>query len=50
MLVPELNLGQLSKVLRSEYLVDARPYCKIQGQPFRVSEIEDAIRAQLEAN
>jgi len=49
-LVPELNLGQLSKVLRAEYLVDARPYCKIQGQPFKVSEIEDAIRAQLEAN
>jgi 2-oxoglutarate ferredoxin oxidoreductase subunit alpha len=49
-LVPELNLGQLSKVLRAEYLVDARSYCKIQGQPFRVSEIEDAIRAQLEAN
>ncbi len=49
-LVPELNLGQLSKVLRAEYLIDARPYCKIQGQPFRVSEIVDAIRAQLEAH
>ncbi len=49
-LVPELNLGQLSKVLRSEYSVDVRSYTKIQGQPFRVVEIEDAIRAQLEAN
>jgi 2-oxoglutarate ferredoxin oxidoreductase subunit alpha len=49
-LVPELNLGQLSKVLRAEYLIDARSYCKIQGQPFRVSEIVDAIRAQLEAH
>jgi 2-oxoglutarate ferredoxin oxidoreductase subunit alpha len=48
--VPELNLGQLSKVLRSEYLVDARAHTKIQGQPFRVVEIEEAIRAQLEAN
>lgn len=49
-LVPELNLGQLSKMLRSEFLVDARPYTKIQGQPFKVAEIEDAIRAHLEAN
>ncbi len=49
-LVPELNLGQLSKIIRAEHLVDARPFTKIQGQPFWVSEIEDAIKAQLEAN
>jgi 2-oxoglutarate ferredoxin oxidoreductase subunit alpha len=33
-LVPELNLGQLSKILRAEFLVDAQPLTKIQGQPF----------------
>ena len=49
-LVAELNLGQLNKVLRSEYLVDAKSYAKIQGQPFKVVELEDAIRHQLEAN
>jgi 2-oxoglutarate ferredoxin oxidoreductase subunit alpha len=49
-LVAELNLGQLNKVLRAEYLVDARSYAKIQGQPFKVAELEDAIRHQLEAN
>jgi len=46
-LVPELNLGQLSKVLRAEFLVDARSYCKIQGQPFLTREIAEAIRQEV---
>ena len=37
--VPELNLGQLSKLVRAKYLVDAIPFTKIQGQPFKVSEL-----------
>ena len=41
-LVPEMNLGQLVKVLRAEYLVDAVGLNKIQGQPFKVSEIVDS--------
>ncbi len=49
-LVPELNLGQLSVLLRSKYLVDARSFTKMQGKPFKESEIFDAIVAQLEAN
>jgi len=49
-LVPELNLGQLSLLLRAKYLVDARPYTKIQGKPFKESEILQAIAAQLETN
>jgi 2-oxoglutarate ferredoxin oxidoreductase subunit alpha len=42
--VPELNLGQLQMLLRSRYLVDARGIHKVQGKPFRVSELV----AQLE--
>jgi len=38
-LVAELNLGQLARVIRSEYLIDAHSYAKIQGQPFKVSEV-----------
>jgi 2-oxoglutarate ferredoxin oxidoreductase subunit alpha len=49
-LVPELNLGQLVKLVRARFLVDARPYNKIQGQPFKESEISAAILQQLEAN
>ncbi len=42
-LVPELNLGQLLKIVRSEFLVDAQGLNKIQGKPFKVSEIVAAI-------
>ena len=40
-LVPELNLGQLSFVLRGTYLVDALSYGRVRGKPFRISEIVD---------
>ncbi|HEV3212939.1 MAG TPA: 2-oxoacid:acceptor oxidoreductase subunit alpha [Acidimicrobiales bacterium] len=46
-LVPELNLGQLARLLRAEFLVDATPISKVQGLPFRASELEAAIRAEL---
>jgi 2-oxoglutarate ferredoxin oxidoreductase subunit alpha len=49
-LVPEINLGQLVKLLRARYLVDARSYPKIQGQPFKESEIIAGIKQQLESN
>ncbi len=49
-LVPEINLGQLSRVLRAEYLVDAQTMSKMQGVPFRVGEIEAAITALLGGN
>src|SRR5262249_32922957 len=46
-LVPELNNGQLSLLLRGMFLVDARGLNKIQGRPFLVSEIEEAIERLL---
>jgi 2-oxoglutarate/2-oxoacid ferredoxin oxidoreductase subunit alpha len=42
-LVPELNLGQLSRLLRERYLIDAQSLAKVQGKPFKVSEILDRI-------
>jgi 2-oxoglutarate ferredoxin oxidoreductase subunit alpha len=48
-LVPELNQGQLSRLLRSEFLVDARSLSKIEGQPFRVEEIRARIDSMLGA-
>ena len=42
-LVPELNMGQLTALLRSTYLVDARAITKVQGLPFKSREIEAAI-------
>jgi 2-oxoglutarate/2-oxoacid ferredoxin oxidoreductase subunit alpha len=42
-LVPEMNMGQLVLLLRAKYLLDAEAYNKIQGQPFKVSELENKI-------
>jgi len=46
-IVPELNMGQLLKVLRAKYLVPATGLNKIKGQPFKVSEIEAGVDAIL---
>ena len=43
-LVPEINLGQLAKLLRSEYLVDIIQFNVVRGLPFRVSDILDKIQ------
>ena len=42
-LVPELNLGQLTKLLRERYLLAVVPLNKVQGKPFMVAEIYDRI-------
>ncbi|GIW45808.1 MAG: 2-oxoglutarate ferredoxin oxidoreductase subunit alpha [Candidatus Binatia bacterium] len=47
-LVPEMNLGQLVKVLRAEYLVDAVGLNKVQGVPFKEAEISRRIDQLLE--
>jgi 2-oxoglutarate/2-oxoacid ferredoxin oxidoreductase subunit alpha len=46
-LIPEGNMGQLWRMVRAEFLVPARLLSKVQGVPFRVSEIERAIAAEL---
>jgi 2-oxoglutarate ferredoxin oxidoreductase subunit alpha len=45
--VPEMNSGQLSTILRAKYLVPAEGFNKIQGKPFRVDEILERIRLTL---
>ncbi len=42
-LVPEMNLGQLSRLLRAEYLVDTISFSKLQGRPFLISEIRNRV-------
>ena len=49
-LVPEMNLGQLVRLIRAEYLVDAVVLSKVQGRPFKVAEIVGAARKILEDN
>ncbi len=47
-LVPEMNLGQLSKLIRAEFLVDATTLSKVQGLPFRAAEIEAKILEMID--
>ncbi|MBU1948302.1 MAG: 2-oxoacid:acceptor oxidoreductase subunit alpha [Candidatus Eisenbacteria bacterium] len=46
-LVFELNFGQLCLLLRGRFLIDARSYTKVQGQPFKQFEIHRAIEREL---
>jgi 2-oxoglutarate ferredoxin oxidoreductase subunit alpha len=46
-LVPEMNLGQLLKLIRAEFLVDAVGYNRVRGLPLRAGDIEDAIWSVL---
>jgi 2-oxoglutarate ferredoxin oxidoreductase subunit alpha len=41
-IVPEINLGQLIRIIRSEYLVDAKPFNLVRGLPFSTRDIFDA--------
>lgn len=46
-LVPEMNMGQLLKVIRAKYLINAIGLNKIKGQPFKISEIENGVEALI---
>ena len=48
-LVPEMNNGQLITVLRDRFLVPAEGLNQISGLPFKVSDLEAAIRERLES-
>jgi len=47
-LVPEMNLGQLSMLIRARYLVDAIPFTRVRGLPFKSDELADAIKDVIE--
>ena len=44
-LIPELNLGQLSMLVRARYVVDAATLNKVTGRPFLIAEVEEKIHA-----
>jgi len=47
-LVPEMNNGQLATLLRGEHLLNVESVTKVTGRPFKVAEIEEAVRTRLE--
>jgi len=46
-LVPELNTGQLVKIVRAEFLVDAESYTKVSGLPIFAEELDEEIENRL---
>jgi len=47
-LIPEMNLGQLLKLVRAEFLVDAVGYNRVTGLPLRAAEVAEAIEAMVD--
>jgi 2-oxoglutarate ferredoxin oxidoreductase subunit alpha len=47
-LIPEMNLGQLSMLVRARYLVDAVGYNQVNGMPLKAADLADAIMNLLE--
>ena len=48
-IVPEMNMGQLVKIIRAEFLVDADSVTKIEGLPFFADELEAAILERVDS-
>ncbi|MGW0020791.1 2-oxoacid:acceptor oxidoreductase subunit alpha [Rhodococcus sp. NPDC003382] len=46
-LVPEMNLGQLSLLLRARFDADIQPVTKVSGMAFRADELHDALLAEV---
>ena len=46
-LIPEINNGQLIKIIRDKYLVDAKAYNKIMGIPITKGELTEAMKKML---
>jgi 2-oxoglutarate ferredoxin oxidoreductase subunit alpha len=46
-LIPEMNLGQLLRLVRADFLVDAVGYNRVRGLPFTSAELADAIEGML---
>jgi 2-oxoglutarate ferredoxin oxidoreductase subunit alpha len=47
-IVPEMNLGQLSLLLRAEFLVDVMAYNQVRGLPFKAAELEEVFVTAIE--
>ncbi|MBI4510655.1 MAG: 2-oxoacid:acceptor oxidoreductase subunit alpha [Deltaproteobacteria bacterium] len=46
--VPEMNLGQLTMLLRARYLIDVKALSKVQGRPFKEAELASDLEAHME--
>jgi 2-oxoglutarate ferredoxin oxidoreductase subunit alpha len=49
-IIPEINLGQLIKIIRSEYLVDAKGFNKVRGLPLNPDDLVNFVQSLFESN
>ena len=49
-LIPEINLGQLSTIVRSKFLIDTINFNRVSGKPFTTSDIFEKIEQIIEGN
>ena len=49
-LIPEINLGQLSTIIRSKYLIETIDFNRVSGKPFTTSDIYEKIEQIIEEN
>ncbi len=47
-LIPEINNGQLIKIIRDKYLIDAKGYNKIMGIPITKGELIEEVKRMIE--
>jgi 2-oxoglutarate ferredoxin oxidoreductase subunit alpha len=47
-LIPEINTGQLARVIRDKYLIDVKQYNKIQGMPITKSELYHEVKGLID--
>jgi 2-oxoglutarate ferredoxin oxidoreductase subunit alpha len=43
-----MNLGQLAKLVRAEYLVDARSYTQVRGLPFKAEQLATVLKEAID--
>ncbi len=46
-IIPEMNLGQLSTMIRAKFLIDAVAFSKVKGRPFQIREIVSKVEEYL---
>ena len=49
-IVPEINLGQLSTILKAKYVRNILSYNRVQGKPFKVTELREEFVKHLSSN
>jgi 2-oxoglutarate ferredoxin oxidoreductase subunit alpha len=48
--IPEMNLGQLAKLIRARYAIDAHSHTQINGMPFKAEQLAQALSEALHAH